>query len=77
IPGGRIEKLLKQPSHPAKKELVWKNLYYSNSNRKKVLLKSPFMAENSDFFLYPELLDEVVKYTRVPKEIINAYKKNC
>ncbi|OXX63876.1 hypothetical protein B9J89_06365, partial [Vibrio sp. V15_P4S5T153] len=73
IPDGRIEKLLKLRSNPARKELVWNNLYYSNSNRKIVLIKSNFMAENSSFFLYPELLDEVVKYTRVPKEIINSY----
>lgn len=77
IPGGRIEKLLKQPRHPAKKELSWKNLYYSNSKRKTVLLESHIMAENSDFFLHPELLDEVVKYTRVPREIIDAYKQSC
>ncbi len=77
IPGGRIEKLLKLRSNPARKELIWNNLYYSNSNRKTVLIKSNLMAENSLFFLYPELLDEVVKYTRVPREIINAYKQNC
>ncbi|EHJ9995261.1 hypothetical protein [Vibrio parahaemolyticus] len=76
ISGGRIEELLKYKSSPARKELVWKNLYYSNSTRKTVMLESHFIAENSDFFLHPELLDAVVKYTRVPREIINAYKKN-
>ncbi len=38
-------------------------------------MKSSVMAENSPFFLYPEIIDEVSKYTIVPREIRNAYKK--
>ncbi|MCE7556460.1 hypothetical protein [Aliivibrio fischeri] len=74
IAGGRLEAILKQPKSPARKELVWKNLYFSNSKRKTVWLESNFMAENSSLFLYPEIIDELTKYTRIPKEIVNAYK---
>ena len=37
-------------------------------------MKTSVMAENSPFFLYPEIVDEVSQYTYVPREIIDAYK---
>lgn len=75
IPGGFLEKTLEKTSSSARPDLVWCNLYYSTSNRKKVSIKTSRMAENSPFFLYPEIIDEVSKYAFVPEEIRNAYKK--
>lgn len=75
IPGGFIERILENQHSASKEYLIWCNLYYSNSKRKSVQIKSIRMAENAPFFLYPEIIDEVSKYTFVPKEIITAYKK--
>ena len=74
IPGGFLEKTLEKRNSRARPDLVWCNLYYSTSKRKRVYMKSSVMAENSPFFLYPEIIAEVSKYTFVPKEISNAYK---
>jgi hypothetical protein len=37
-------------------------------------MKSGTMAENAPFFLHPEIIDEVSKFTFVSDEIKNAYK---
>lgn len=74
ITGGFLEKTLGKRNSRTRLDLVWCNLYYSASKRKKVCIKSSVMAENSPFFLYSEIIDEVSKYTFVPKEIIDAYK---
>ncbi len=74
IPGGFLEKTLEKRNSRARPDLVWCNLYYSSSSRKKVSIKTSVMAENSPFFLHPEIIDEVSRYTFVSKEIRNAYK---
>lgn len=74
ITGGFLEKTLDKRNSRARPYLVWCNLYYSTSNRKSVPIKSFVMAENSPFFLHPEIIDEVSKYTFVSNEIRHAYK---
>lgn len=76
IQGGFIEKTLKKRDSRTRPDLVWCNLYYSASNRKKVYMKSGTMAENAPFYLHPEIIDEVSKYTFVPGEIRKAYKES-
>lgn len=75
IPGGFLEETLEKRKSRSRPDLVWCNMYYSASKRKRVYIKSSIMAENSPFFLFPEIIDEVSKYTYVPKEISDAYKK--
>lgn len=75
ISDGFLESTLKNKSSRARPDLVWCNLYYSSSKRRKVNMKISVMAENSPFFTFPEIIDEVSKYTIVPKEICDAYKK--
>ena len=74
ISGGFLEKTLENKESRARPNLVWCNLYYSTSSRKKVAIQTPYMAENSPFFLHPEIIDEVSKYAFIPVEIRNAYK---
>ena len=75
ISGGFIEETLKNKESSARPELVWSNLYYNNSNRKSVKMKTyPLMFENSPFCLYPEIIDEVAKYSFVSSKVRNTYK---
>jgi hypothetical protein len=74
ITNGFIEKTLENKQSRTRPDLVWCNLYYSSSKRKSVSMKSNIMFENSPFYLYPEIIDEVSKYTQIPKEISTAYK---
>jgi hypothetical protein len=72
---GWIEKILENKDHPARKSLIWNNLWFSASNRKRITIKEGFEAENSPLFMHPEIIDEVVEYIYLPQEIINAYKQ--
>lgn len=74
VPGGLLEETLRKRDSRSRPDLIWCNLYYSASKRKKVYMKSSIMAENSPLFLYPEIIDEVSKYTFIPKEVADAYK---
>lgn len=76
IPGGFLEKILANRASRTRPDLIWCNLFYSASKRKKVRMPRPFMIENSPFFLNPEIIDEVSKYTFIPREIRDAYKKS-
>ena len=75
ISGGYLEKTLENKHSDSRPYLVWCNLYYSSSRRTKVRIKSSVMGQNSPFYLFPELVDEVSKYVYIPREVRNAYKK--
>ncbi len=74
IQGGFIEKTLGNKNSHTRPDLIWCNLYYSKAKRKSVVMQTRMMAENAPFYLYPDIIDEVEKYSYVPKEISNAYK---
>ncbi len=76
VRGGFLENTLENKQSRTRAYLVWCNLYYSNSNRKSILMKRKQMAENSPFYLFPEIIKEVSKYTFISKEICNAYKNH-
>jgi len=73
IGGGFLEKTLENRKSQTRPYLVWCNLYYSTSKRTRVLIRSIMAAENAPFFLYPEIIDDVAKYTLVTKEVRKAY----
>lgn len=74
INGGWLENVLSQKDNPSRPGLIWKNLYFCTSNRKKVNMENFFMAENSPLFINPELIDEVTKYVFLPKEVETAFR---
>ncbi|MDZ4097638.1 MAG: hypothetical protein U1E13_02935, partial [Methylophilaceae bacterium] len=76
VAGGFIEKILGNRQSRTRPDLVWRNLYYSNSNRKSVSIKTTMAFENAPFYLYPEIIDEVSKFTYIPNEISSAYKNS-
>ena len=69
IASGFLEKIIDQRNHPGRAGLIWKNLFFGPSRRKGVMLSPDHEVGNSPFFLYPEIIDEVVKYVYVPKDI--------
>jgi len=73
--GGKIENIIENNKHPARKALLWQNLYFGIKHRKKVYLKQHFHATNSPLSLHPEILDDVLEYVFLPKDVIAAYKK--
>ncbi len=65
---GFIEKVLDNKQHRARTALIWSNIYFTKRRRKTVTLPNYFLAENSSFFLYPEVVEEIRKYVYVPKK---------
>ncbi len=74
ISGGVLEKILDKKNHPARAALVWQNGFFGKSNRKTVSIPTHSYAENPPLSLKPDLLDHVLEYVYMPKEVIDAYR---
>lgn len=74
IIGGHIEKILAKRDHPSRPALIWNNLYFGKSRRKHIRYRRFLMAGNSPLSLHPEILDEVLKYVFLPKDVVQAYR---
>lgn len=75
IMGGILEKIIEKNDHPAREALIWNNLFFGPSRRKSVKMRQDWEAGNSPFFLHPEIIDEVVKYVYIPKEIAEGVRQ--
>jgi HEPN domain-containing protein len=73
--GGILEKIIEKKDHPAREALIWNNLFFGPSRRKGVKMRPDWEAGNSPFFLYPEIIDEVVKYVYIPKDIAEGVRQ--
>ena len=75
LSGGYLEKIIDKDTHPARAPLLWQNGFFGKRIRKKVRVKGGFHANNSPLFLNPHIIEEVLKYVYVPKELQAAYRK--
>lgn len=75
IPGGLLEKIIQNKKHPARNALIWKNLFYGESIRHKVSIGRIFVGANSPLTIHPEILENVLEYIHLPKDVINAYRQ--
>ena len=75
VMGGILEKIVEKKDHPAREALIWNNLFFGPSRRKGVKMRPDWEAGNSPFFLHPEIIDEVVKYVYIPKEIAEGVRQ--
>ncbi len=76
LTGGHLERILDKRGHPSRSALIWQNLFFGNSIRKRVRMPSVFQAVNAPLYLNPEILDEVLEYVFVPKEVERAYREH-
>jgi HEPN domain-containing protein len=75
IAGGYLEKVIDKPKHPAREPLLWQNAFFGTRKRRKVGVRRGFHAINSPLFLNPHILEEVLKYVFLPKDVKAAYRK--
>lgn len=75
ITGGILEKIIEKKDHSAREALIWNNLFFGPSQRKSVKMQSNWEAGNSPFFLHPEIIDEVLKYVYIPKDIAEGVRQ--
>lgn len=74
IVGGRLEAIVAKREHPSRGPLLWQNAFYGARPRRTVSLPGRWVAGNSPLSLHPEILDEVLKYVYLPKEVQAAYR---
>lgn len=74
IIGGHLERIIDDLEHPAREPLLWQNAYFGKRPRKRVRMKVYMSSANSPLTMHPEILDEVLKYVHLPRDVIEAYR---
>jgi HEPN domain-containing protein len=72
--GGLLESLLSNGKHPSRAALLWQNAVYGVRKRATVRVKEHLHFQNPHLYLYPEMLDELVKYVFIPPKLAKAYR---
>ncbi len=75
IMGGYLEQVIAAADHPSRPGLIWHNVYFGKGRRKSVTYCSRLVSGNSPLSLHPEILDEVLKYVYLPKDVISEYRR--
>ncbi|MFL1806033.1 HEPN domain-containing protein [Plesiomonas shigelloides] len=75
IIGGHLEHVIEKTDHPSREGLIWINRHYGTQSKEPVSFTQYTTSGNSPLSLHPEILDEVIKYVYLPKDVINAYKE--
>ena len=75
INNGWIENVIDTKAHHSREPLLWRNLYFGQSKRRKARLHYFIEAGNSPLSLHPELLNEVTKYVHIPKAVKLSYEE--
>jgi len=73
---GLLEKFLDDKKHPSRSALLWHNPCFGVRKRATIRVKSHLHAQNPLLYLYPEMLDELVKYVFIPKKLVASYRKH-
>jgi HEPN domain-containing protein len=76
INGGFLEGVLDKKGHPAREALTWQNAFFGVKRRKSVKIKDHLQASNSPLYLYPDMLDELLKYVFIPKGLERGYRQH-
>lgn len=74
--GGLLEKILDEKKHPSRSALLWHNPCFGVRKRATIRAKSHLNAQNPVLYLYPEMLDELVKYVFIPQKLVAGYRQH-
>jgi hypothetical protein len=74
LTGGHLEKILDTKQHPARPWLIWNNLFYGRRVRRKARMAQHSQMTNAPLWLHPEILDDVLQFAYLPKEVVAAYR---
>lgn len=74
--GGFLEKVIANAKHPSRSALLWQNAFFSNPRRPNVRLRHNLQAANAPLYLYPDMLEELLKYVYIPKDLRTAYREH-
>ena len=71
---GKLENIIHDKKHRAREALIWNNGYFGKRIRKKLAMRVTTHSANAPLSLHPEMLDEVIKYVYVPKDVKREYR---
>jgi hypothetical protein len=74
LSGGQLERIIDDTNDPARESLLWQNGFFGKQTRKRVRLRKWFKAHNAPLYLNPQILDEVLKFVYVPKDMEAGYR---
>lgn len=74
--GGLLEKIVTDPKHPSHSALLWHNPCFGVRKRTTVKAKNHMNMQNSLLYLYPEMLDELLRYVFIPKKLVAGYREH-
>jgi hypothetical protein len=74
LPGGKLEAIIDELKNPARQPLLWQNAFFGKRTRKRVRVERWLEATNSPLYLHPEILDEILKYVFLPRELVSALR---
>lgn len=73
--GGRLENIIDKSDHPSRKPLLWQNAFFGQKARKIIALPGRSESGNSPLYLNPVILDEILKYVFLPKDVKDHYQE--
>lgn len=73
---GMLEKIIDDKDHPARSALIWQNPCFGPRARRFVKAKDQFHAQNAPLYLFPEMIDELEKYVRIPGRVLAGYRNH-
>lgn len=74
--GGFLEQILDKKDHPAREALVWQNAFFGARSRTYVRVQNHMSAQNSPLYIYPHMLDELLKYVKIPEKLAGGYRQH-
>ncbi len=77
IAGGFLEDVIDNIHHPAREPLLWQNCFFGKRIRKTVRPTFGFQFRNAPLHLDPQILDEVLKFVFLPKDVVAAYRAHA
>ena len=74
IIGRRLESIIAKHNHPSREPLLWQNAFFGRKSRRVITLPGRGESGNSPIYLNPTILDEVLKYVFLPKDVKDHYR---
>jgi hypothetical protein len=76
IVGGHLERVIKKHDDPARAPLLWHNGYFGRG-RSTIMVRGGFTSINSPLSQNAKLLDEILKYAYIPKDVVKAHREHA
>jgi hypothetical protein len=76
INGGYLENVLDNVNNPGREPLLWQNAFFGKRQRRQVKINRWTRASNAPLYLNPQMLNEILKYVHLPRNL-NTNNRLC